>query len=166
MARNYGKWSQRNVPHKGWHCVEVEDLGSPEAVCEMCETQEIRYVHHMKYRDYGEILGVGCDCAGNMELDYNAPRYREGQLRNQAQRRSRWVSRQWRISRRGNPYLNTDGFNIIIFEERDETWGWKLTDQTTRKHKYSGKTFATENEAKLAAFDKMIFLKNYRDWGV
>ena len=43
-----GKWSQIGVPHRGWTCVSVDDLGAPDAVCEMCETQAIRYVHHME----------------------------------------------------------------------------------------------------------------------
>jgi hypothetical protein len=43
-----GKWSQAGVPHRGWSCVGVEDLGAPEATCEMCETQKIRYVHPVR----------------------------------------------------------------------------------------------------------------------
>ena len=69
-----GKWGQLEVPHTGWTCVSVDDLGAPDAVCEMCETQEIRYVHHMEHPDYRESLGVGCICAETMEDDYEAPR--------------------------------------------------------------------------------------------
>jgi len=72
------------VPHRGWICVSVDDLGTPDAVCEMCETQEIRYVHHMEHPDYRESLGVGCICAQHMENDYEAPRRRERTLRNAA----------------------------------------------------------------------------------
>lgn len=47
-----GKWSQRDVPHKGWTCVRVDDLGEPSVTCEMCEFQAIRYVHHMSHPEY------------------------------------------------------------------------------------------------------------------
>jgi hypothetical protein len=42
-----GKWSRAGVPHKGWECVDVEDLENDRAICEMCEVTEIRYVHTM-----------------------------------------------------------------------------------------------------------------------
>ena len=46
-----GKWSQPGVPHKGWSCDHVVDLGIYErAICEMCEKQEIRFVHSMSHR--------------------------------------------------------------------------------------------------------------------
>ena len=165
MVVGHGKWSQADVPHKGWSCVDVEDLGSPDAVCEMCETQEIRYVHYMTHSDYSETLGVGCVCAEHMEQDYEAPRRRERQLRNSAQRKRRWLSRKWRTSAKGNSYLNTDGFNITVFRKNDGTWGGMLTDRETGQSISSRRIYVTQDQAKLAAFDGMIFLKNERGWG-
>jgi hypothetical protein len=52
FANRRGKWSQSGVPHKGWLCIEIEDLGSPDLTCEMCESREIRYVHHMQHDSY------------------------------------------------------------------------------------------------------------------
>jgi hypothetical protein len=37
-----GKWIQPGVPHKGWTCVDIEDLDAPDSICEMCEVQEER----------------------------------------------------------------------------------------------------------------------------
>ncbi|MHC8493960.1 hypothetical protein ACTU44_14760 [Thalassospira sp. SM2505] len=165
MARGQGKWSEPNVPHKGWSCVDVEDLGSPDAVCEMCETQEIRYVHYMTHPDHHETLGVGCVCAEHMEEDYEAPRRRERQLRNSVQRKQRWLRRKWRISNKGNAYLNTDGFNITVFRKPNGTWGGTLIDRRTNQSVSSRRVYRTEDQAKLAAFDAMIFLKNERGWG-
>lgn len=71
-----GKWSIPEVPHKGWTCTSVEDLSAPDKVFEMCETQDIRYVHHMEYPDYSESLAVGCVCAEHVENDYEGPRCR------------------------------------------------------------------------------------------
>ena len=160
-----GKWSQPGVPHKGWNCIEVEDLGTVEAVCEMCETQEIRYVHYMRHEEHEEVLGVGCVCAQNMEHDYEGPRRRENALRNAAKRRSRWVERKWRTSRKGNPYLNTDGLNITIFHVRRMGWRARIIDRMTEEEKTSRRAYRTQDEAKLAAFDAMIILKEEHGWG-
>src|SRR5215831_4365721 len=119
-----GKWSVSGFPHKGWTC--VDDLEAPDAVCEMCETQEIRYVHHMQHPNYPGVLGVGCVWAEHMEEDYEAPRRREQNLRNAARRRSRWLGRKWNTSRKGNPYINADGFNITVFQRADGGWGGRI----------------------------------------
>lgn len=55
---HFGKWSMPGVPHKGWTCIDIEDLGAPDAVCEMCERQDIRYVHAMEHPDYPELCIV------------------------------------------------------------------------------------------------------------
>jgi hypothetical protein len=34
-----GKWALPGVPHKGWTCASIDDLGEPSHVCEMCEVQ-------------------------------------------------------------------------------------------------------------------------------
>src|SRR5260221_13852227 len=99
----HGKWSLPGVPQKGWSCVGVDDLGSPDAICEMCEIQQIRYVHTMTHPDYASDLEVGCVCAEHMEDDYVRPRMREKALRSAAGRKKKWLSRSWKISKRGNP---------------------------------------------------------------
>ena len=114
-ARQTGKWSQPGVPHKGWICIDIEDLGEPSATCEMCETQEIRYVHHMQHPQYPEVLGCGCVCAGHMEGDYEGARQRETVMRNASARRRKWLTRDWRVSRGGNPFLNVAGYNVVVY---------------------------------------------------
>ena len=49
-----GKWRQPGVPHKDWTCVDIEDLGSPDHVCEMCDVQDVRYVYVMEHANYAE----------------------------------------------------------------------------------------------------------------
>ena len=161
-----GKWSSPGIPNKGWTCVCIEDLGEVDAVCEMCETKEIRYVHYMEHPRYQGQLGVGCVCAGKMENDDEGPLKRESALRNSTYRRSRWIARKWRTSQRGNPYLNTDGMNISVFRKSSGTWGARIIDRSTRREKSSRRIHLTENAAKLAAFDAMIFLKNEKGWGL
>lgn len=165
MMAIYGKWSQVGVPKKGWSCIGVEDLGAPNAICEMCEVQEIRYVHTMTHPDYAEELNVGCVCAEKMEDDYVRPRLREKALRSAAGRKKRWLSRKWRTSARGNAYLNTGGFNITIYPNRDGGWGGRIEERDTGRSVASKKRYPTEDAAKLATFDGMIFLKTKRGWG-
>lgn len=57
---NHGKWSDPGVPHKGWSCVGIEDLGEPSQTCEMCESIDIRCAHVMSHPDYPGELAVGC----------------------------------------------------------------------------------------------------------
>jgi hypothetical protein len=84
----FGKRAQTDVPHTGWECVGVDDLGDRFRVCEMCELQKLRYVHHMWHPDYPEVLEVGCVCAGKMEKDSERATRREREMKNRARRRA------------------------------------------------------------------------------
>ena len=152
------------MPHRGWECLTVEDLGAPDEICEMCETQEIRYVHVMSHPRFEGELRCGCVCAGKMEESYSAARERESRLRNAAARRSRWLRRQWRTSRQGNPYLNTDGMNVTVFRGQNDLWRIRIVDRADDETQFSRRRYRSEDRAKLAAFDAMIFLKS-RGWG-
>ncbi|MDE3016955.1 MAG: hypothetical protein KGI29_08580 [Pseudomonadota bacterium] len=162
VTQNVGKWGKTGVPRKGWACVNVEDLGEPSSICEMCESQEIRYVHYMEHPQYLGTIGAGCVCAGKMEEDYAAAKFRETRLQNRTHRKSRWLSRKWRISNQGNFFINTDHFNIVIFEN-EKSWHGRIIDHISQKTITSKRFYATEEKAKLAAFDAMIFLKDRRN---
>jgi hypothetical protein len=123
-----GKWSQAGVPHRGWVCLDVIDLGEPEANCEMCESAVIRYVHQMHHDDYPDDLAVGCICAEHMSGDYVLPREREKVLRQRARRRQTWADRQWAVSRKGNSYLKTDGYVLTVFPQGE---GWRISVTAT-----------------------------------
>jgi hypothetical protein len=43
-----GKWKQPDFAHRGWTCVDIDENPDTQ-VCEMCEVQEIRYVHRMEH---------------------------------------------------------------------------------------------------------------------
>jgi hypothetical protein len=165
-TRATGKWSQAGVPHKGRICVDIEDLGESSATCEMCESQEIRYVHYMThpdYPDYPDQLDCGCVCAGRMEEDYDGARRRETVLRNAAGRKRRWLTHQWRVSGQGNPYINADGYNLVVFPIRAglnaRSWGFRVTNRVTDDSLLSRKPYPTVDAAKLRAFDAIIWMK-------
>jgi hypothetical protein len=98
----HGKWSQPGVPHKGWTCIDVYDVGEPSHLCEMCEEQLVRYVHVMEHPDHSEALDVGCVCAGNMEQDPVGARKRETRLKSRQRQRGQWLDKPWRVSEKGN----------------------------------------------------------------
>jgi hypothetical protein len=161
---NHGKWSQPGVPHKGWMCVGIEDLEEPSAICGMCESIEIRYVHFMEHPNYPDTLGVGCICAEHMEQDYVGPRLRENALRSRAQRRKTWEKRDWKTSAKGNYYLNTEGFNLTIFkmlEAGEQCWGLRITHRKSGRAQFSRRRYKSEELAKRAALDALIWAKEH-----
>ena len=158
-----GKWAIHGVPHKGWVCVDEDDLGEPSAICEMCETMEIRYVHYMRHDNYPETLGCGKICAGHMADDYAGAERRERKMMSRAVRRARWLRRSgWRWSMKGNEFINVDGYNIAVFQHDDGSWGARILDRRTNETTPAQRRYPTSDSAKLAAFDRMMRLKDRR----
>ena len=147
-----GKWSQKGVPHKGWTCVDIEDYGSLAGTCEMCESQEIRYAHHMEHPDYDEILAVGCVCAGHMEGDLASARYRDKKMRSRIGKRKRWLTRKWKVSLKGNDWLEADGYRVVVYC-KGRIWGATVSATDKSYVQHSRKRFTSSDQAKLAAFD-------------
>lgn len=155
-----GKWSQPGVPQRGWTCVDVDDLGEPSQLCEMCESVDIRFVHHMQHPDYSDILAVGCVCAEHMEQDYVRPKEREKRLRSAASRRRTWANRQWRVSERGNPYLNSEGFNLTVFS-RGSRWTVSVANRANGNSRIGVKTYESMETAKAAALNALLWAKEH-----
>jgi hypothetical protein len=152
-----GKWAQRGVPHRGWTCIDIEDAEEQEFQCEMCEATLIRYLHVMEHERYPEVLRAGCICAGNMERDLAAARQRETDFKKRQARRSRWLIRDWRTSRHGNDYLNTDGFNVVIYP-KGRYWSGRVQNRESGAARFLG-VFINVEAAKLAGFDLMSRMK-------
>jgi hypothetical protein len=153
-----GKRRLQDVPHKGWVCIDVEDMGEPDAVCEMCETQEIRYVHTMEHPDYPDILGCGCVCAGHMEENPIGARTRENRLKARERRKQALTRRHWRMSASGNEFLNTDGYNIVVYQN-GAVWGARVENRATGFCRFSKLPYQTADKAKLAALNVMLRAK-------
>ena len=154
----HGKWSQAGVPRKGWSCIGTTDFGDLIGTCEMCEDREIRYVHHMEHQDYSEVLDCGCVCSEKMEENYHHPKRREADMKNIARRRGNWLSRKWGNSRKGNHFIRTDGFHIVIFETLGQ-WSGAITKRISGESTKARKLYSSRDAAKIAAFEGMIWLK-------
>ena len=160
---NRGKWAQSGVPHRGWQCVGVDDLGEPSALCEMCESVEIRYVHQMSHPDYAATLFVGCVCAEHMEQDYVSPRLREKALRTLARRRSTWKRRKWRSAYDGQLYLNTEGYSIAVFRASHPGTGWKLAvlHRDSGRRQDGTKTYSSPEDDQEAGLSALLWAKDH-----
>lgn len=152
VSARHGKWGKAGVPHKGWECIEILDLGEPSQQCEMCETSMVRYVHRMEHTHYDGTLDVGCICAGHLEGDLAASRERETSMKSRAGKRKRWLSRTWRTSSTGKAYLLADGFRVTVYPKGNH-WGATIAGTTKKFLEHSQKPYKTIDEVKLAAFD-------------
>jgi len=147
-----GKWENHNVPHNGWECIDIQDLGTPAMVCQMCEHEIIRYAHYMRHSDYNTTLVVGCVCAGRMEGDSQKARKRDSFMKSRMNKRKNWLGRKWKISQKGNQYIKSDGF-IVIMTKRNGVWYACVKSENGNFNKWSSQKSTSENEMKLAAFD-------------
>ena len=116
----------------------------------------------MEHPEYPDRLRVGCVCAEHMEQDYVRPRERENRMKNVARRRKSGSCRIWNISAQGNSYINTDGFNIVVFRSRGG-WCIRITNRSTDKQQDGRRAFLTIEAAKLGAFDALIWAKDHLD---
>jgi hypothetical protein len=146
MAAN--RWKDPSYPKDGWACVDVMDLGEATHECEMCGGERVRYVHVMHHPEAG-TCEAGCVCAGRMTGDLEAANAREQSLKNKAGRRSRWLTRKWKVSGKGNEFLSLDGFNMTVFPNKWKPgkWSWSFDG------KFSKEAYASSEEAKLALFE-------------
>jgi len=156
-----GRWAEPGVPHIGWRCTDIYDNDGDMQLCEMCQVAEIRYVHVMEHPTFPETLEVGCICAGHMEQDYAAAQDREKRVRRQSSQRARWLTRQWRTSRNGNPYLRLrDGFHLVVFPKHEGGWSARITRSDTAQSWQARRFYPTEEAAKLGAFNALAFIRS------
>ena len=149
LADTPNLWKRDDVPHSGWTCVGVSDLGAPVGVCEMCGYQIIRYVHHMTHPSY-HPLDVGCICAGKMEGNVEQAIKRENDFKNKEARRMNFMKRKWKTSKIGNQYLKIKDHIIVIYLKNDGIrWSYSLDS------KFSNMVYNSREKAISAAFEAL-----------
>lgn len=155
-----GKWAQPGVPHKGWQCINVEDLGEPSQICEMCEVMEIRFVQYMAHPLYPHVLGCGSGCAGHMETNMVAAQQRDKSLKSGARKRRDFPMRKtWRLNRNGNPQIKEGRFRITMFRTPAGFWKGVVYDRVGERTLFTREKFETLDDAKRAAFDTLVVAK-------
>ena len=132
LADTPNLWKCDDVPHSGWSCVGISDLGEPAGICEMCGYQIIRYVHHMVHPAY-RSLDVGCICAGKMEGDVEKAKKRENDFKRKESRRNNFVKRKWKISKNGNQYLKIKDHVVVLFRHKNgRDWMYSIDSNSAR----------------------------------
>ena len=154
------EWNKPGIPHKGWRCINVLDLGEDaESIedieyeqCEMCGNEKIRYVHVMKHPEYPETLHVGCICSEKMSEDYENPRKCEIALRNKAIRRRNFNRTKWRFNPSKKTYSKKyKGEYITLLESKYGNWGVFFANQ--KIWDYDGNKILSFKFAEKVAFE-------------
>lgn len=161
------KWNIPNIPHKGWTLEDVYDVreegqsadDTDYETCMMCNNERIRFVHVVSHVDVWGNYKVGCVCAEKMTNDYLTPKRLETALRNRAGRRVNWLNKKWKISQNGNQYLSIEDHHLLIFQDK-KTKKYKCKVHNT----FGKKSFATLEQAKVAVFNGIEFLKEQGEW--
>lgn len=161
------KWNIPNIPHKGWTLEDVYDVredgqaaeDTDYETCMMCNNERIRFVHIVSHVDVSEDFKVGCVCAEKMTNDYLTPKRLEIALRNKASRRVNWIKKKWKESHNGNIYLNIEGHHLLIYQDkRTNKYKCKIKDT------FGKKSFDTTEQAKIAIFNGIEYLKDHGEW--
>lgn len=143
-------WKRDDVPHEGWECTGIIDLGEPVGICRMCGYQIIRYVHIMKHPNYHRTIGAGCICAGKMEGDVEKAKAREAAFKNRQSRRETFLHLPRKRSRNGHEYIKYHGEIITLLEDKYKKGQWK----TAFRNEYST-SFATKEDALGDLFERI-----------
>lgn len=161
------QWNQKGIPHKGWECVGMEDLGESldgldyeeklgcYEVCQMCGKEGIRYVHIMRHPDYPVLLRVGYRCAECMEADYINPKSRENILRNKHLRRKNFLKKEWRRKPNGNFVLKYKGHIVTIMPSNFANGGYGVYFHNSCTWRIHDKKIETFTEARIVAFSQL-----------
>ena len=142
------------VPHKGWNLHDVVDARDELGLkygnyedCQFCGQDQIRWIHILQHPDYPDMIEVGCDCAEKLTEDYVNPKRRENELRNRSSRRSRFPSKQWKISANGNHHMKHEGRHLLAYKASNGKFKIKVGE------KFYPKFYNSFDEAKMGIFD-------------
>src|SRR5262245_44783127 len=140
----------------GWRPIRATDLratGTEPGTCERCGGRDLRFLHVVAHPDEG-ARQVGAGCARRLCWGYD-PAKAEQRLKALWQRRSRWLTRYWGTSWKGNETLRFDhqgqAVRVTIFPGRCGGHGYCIV--VNGEPHWSPGQFSTAEAAKLAAFD-------------
>ena len=164
IANGWGKWGQSGVPHKGWSCVDqfdaFERYGEGEyRTCEMCEKMTIRSIHVMSHSQYPQSLECGCICSGHMTDDVIGASARNEAIKSSIRKRTSFPKiKAWKLSAKGNRYINAGGFNIVLSKDNGRyKVGIKAVGDS--KHKWGNRRYDTEESAQRGAYDALTYAR-------
>jgi hypothetical protein len=165
-----------NTTKTGWRPIKAVDLrrhGNTLGRCQKCGRQGIRFLHTVAHEDSRQ-LEVGSECARNLCYGYD-PEREEAKLKTLWTRRSNWLTRNWATSWKGNqtltftatvstatPIPSKEEVRVTVFRDQ-YSGGYKVSIGVNKEVMYLQQTFATQDEAKLEAFDQIA---DALGWGI
>jgi len=69
-----------------------------------------------------------------------------------AGKRRRWLTRKWRVSVKGNEWIQADGYRVTVYPKAD-AWGVTVGRADDSFVQHGRRRYATSDKAKLAGFD-------------
>ncbi|MUO42855.1 hypothetical protein BBL17_013780 [Agrobacterium vitis] len=75
-------------------------------------------------------------------------------------RRKSWAGKKWQVSQLGNYFINTEGFNLTVFE-RGEGFGISVARRGTDKRQIGRQNYPTRDGAKAAALNALLWAKSH-----
>jgi hypothetical protein len=150
-------------PTNDWNHVEILDAAVAEpsghSRCEFCG-QRIRWMHILEHDEYDRTMRAGCCCAEKYCNDYDAAGAEKAMKARAGRRRTfanleRWRPSRYNAENRVRKHRCVDGtkLRVTIFRaERGYRLSFAEVGSDERPH-FPPDTFATQQEAALAAFD-------------
>jgi hypothetical protein len=90
-------------------------------------------------------------------------RYDERQRKKRiARRRDRWNLREWRISRKGNPFTRLKRIHIVVYQRKPSEWMVRITDLDREQSMVWQTTYPSCDKAKAGAFDALLWVESRR----
>jgi hypothetical protein len=148
----------------GWQPIRATDLqaaGTGPGTCDRCGRRDLRFLHTVHNLDEGE-LQVGSECARRLCYGYS-PEREEQRLRNLWARRSRWLTRNWGTSWKGNETLTFkhEGKTVRVTVFPGNFGGWSYCIAFRGDPLYPSGSFLTADAAKLDAFDRVAVVAGW-----
>jgi hypothetical protein len=165
-----GKWKDAETPKRDWTCIEVFDREGTDT-CEMCEREEVRFVHVMQH---GRLkLEVGCFCAAYMDgtLDKAAAKSRESTLISRLSKLKNFMDEsKWKESAKGNPYYtfkrsehNPTTKKVVLMKSKfNSKYAYSiisLSEDGEEQDSYRSEYLVSKEITMKAAFDSIFPLR-------
>lgn len=150
-------WNKQGLPHKGWIHLGVTDMENAEYRCQMCDKEEIRFLHKMYHPELPDYYEVGCVCAGHMTDPYQALE-QEKIIRKKSMSKKRFMKDNWNTLPidNQNDYTYKSVRNKIygVFAIKDK-WHYNV-ETVISEQGYNNKEDAMENLYKILQKIKII----------
>lgn len=151
MGDSENLWNNPAIPKHDWAYKKIEDLEEIAAVCRMCGSKRIRYVHEMACPVSGKSLECGCVCAGRLEGSVEKANDREKKLKNLHARIGAWEGLNWRRNSKGNLVLKKEGLFVVVWKDGfyNRGWSWSIYERGYNGAVEKAEGFLTDEDSAL-----------------